>query len=133
MSRNGRTAKGQFAKGNAGGPGRPRRPTEMKYLAALADGVTLDDWRAVVRAAVRQAKSGDGKARDWLTRHLIGDDPPALTELVASEAYGDEADIIAALSQKIHRAKYLNIAGDADIASDQLEAFEKGVDVTELE
>ena len=91
-----RNGKGQFAEGNAGGPGRPRRAVEREYLAALSESVTLDDWREIVKAALAAAKQGDGKARDWLCRYLIGEKPLTLTDLAADEAaeLGAERDIL---------------------------------------
>lgn len=70
-----RNANGRFAPGNPGGPGRPRRETEAAYLQALRDSVDLDDWRAIVSRAVADAKQGDAKARDWLSRHLLPNSP----------------------------------------------------------
>jgi hypothetical protein len=69
-----RNRNGTFAVGNPGGPGRPPRATEQQYVEALSETVSLDDWRTIVRAAVDKAKKGDFKAREWLTRMLIGDD-----------------------------------------------------------
>jgi hypothetical protein len=34
------------------------------------------------------ARAGDGKAREWLSRYLLGDKPGGLTELAASEQAG---------------------------------------------
>jgi hypothetical protein len=78
----GRGERGRFADGNPGGPGRPRRATERQYLRALVGAVPLKDWRAIVKRAVEDAKAGDGQARNWLSKHLCGDDPLALAELV---------------------------------------------------
>lgn len=89
---NGRQADGRFANGNAGGPGRPRRPVETEYLAALGDAVSLDDWRQVVRRAVEDAKSGDAKARAWLTRHLIEGEMSPLYTLALAERRGETVD-----------------------------------------
>jgi hypothetical protein len=87
-----RDGQGRFAVGNPGGPGRPRRAVERDYLTVLSDAVSRDDWRCVVQAAVESAKQGDAKARDWLTRYLIGDDPLTLTDLAADEAWGFGSD-----------------------------------------
>lgn len=62
---------GRFAKGTKGGPGRPPRATEAKYLAAMASCVSLDDWQEIVTAAVTSAKEGDSKARQWLASYLL--------------------------------------------------------------
>jgi len=70
---NARGQNGRFAKGNAGGPGRPRRTVEDEYLAAITDVVSLDDWQAIVARAAAEAKQGDARARDWLSRYLVGE------------------------------------------------------------
>jgi hypothetical protein len=44
--------------------------------------VSLKDWREIVKTAVEGAKAGDAQARNWLSKHLCGDDPLALAELV---------------------------------------------------
>lgn len=90
--KNARDNNGRFAPGNPGGPGRPRRTVERDYLAALGEAVSPRDWQEVVARALADAKAGDGKARDWLTRYLIGDAPPRLIDLVASDLRGDTPD-----------------------------------------
>jgi hypothetical protein len=87
-----RDGQGRFAVGNPGGPGRPRRAVERDYLTVLSDAVSPEDWRSVVQAAVESAKQGDAKARDWLTRYLIGETPMSLTDLAADEAWGVGSD-----------------------------------------
>jgi hypothetical protein len=77
----GRNTNGTFGPGNPGGPGRPRRAVEREYLSALAEAVALEDWRQIVARAVQDAKAGDARAREWLSKHLMGDDPLALAEL----------------------------------------------------
>jgi hypothetical protein len=67
----GRTERGRFAKGCAGGPGRPRRAVEGEYLATLSGAVPADRWRAIVERAVADAIAGDARARDWLSRYLL--------------------------------------------------------------
>jgi hypothetical protein len=78
---NGRNPNGRFAAGNPGGPGRPRRGVEREYLAALVDAVPLSDWRAIVERAVADARAGNPRARDWLSKYLLGDEPIALVEM----------------------------------------------------
>ena len=77
----GRNSDGTFGAGNPGGPGRPRRAVERQYLSTLAEAVALEDWRQIVARAVADAKAGDARAREWLSKHLMGDDPLALAEL----------------------------------------------------
>ena len=99
---NGRNRNGTFAVGNPGGPGRPRRAVERDYLAAFGDALSLDDWRAIVGKAVADAKEGDAKAREWLSRYTLGEKPMTLMELVTREALGIETDLeIAAEADKI--------------------------------
>jgi hypothetical protein len=71
-----------FQKGNDGGPGRPRKETERRYLKSLIGCVPIARWRAVVKRALADAEAGDAKARDWLSRHLTGDQP---LQLLAQE------------------------------------------------
>src|SRR6516225_4348255 len=97
-----RNRQGQFALGNPGGPGRPRRAVEREYLAALSEAVSLDDWREIVKATAEAAKKGDGKARNWLTRYLLGEKPISLADLAADEAaeVGAERDILESLVRR---------------------------------
>jgi hypothetical protein len=77
----GRNPNGTFGAGNPGGPGRPRRAVERDYLFALVEAVTPADWRAIIEKAVADARGGNAKARDWLSKYLLGDDPFALVAL----------------------------------------------------
>jgi hypothetical protein len=91
MAKAERTARGQFAEGNPGGPGRPRRATERAYLAALSDACPPETWREIVARAVADAKDGDAKARSWLAAYLVGQpDSMAATlhALAVDEALG---------------------------------------------
>lgn len=101
MADNGRTSDGQFAEGNPGGPGRPRRATERVYLAALSDACPPDTWREIVAQAVTDAKAGDAKARSWLASYLIGSPPGGTVTLhglaVEEEAGSDPIKLDAAL------------------------------------
>ena len=36
----------------------------------VAEELLADEWRAIVRAAIDQAKEGDAKARTWLTEQI---------------------------------------------------------------
>lgn len=87
-----RDERGRFVAGNGGGPGRPRRAIEREYLAVISEAVSLEDWRAIVSHAVAVAKQGDDKARAWLAKYVIGDNPITLTELLARELLDIDAD-----------------------------------------
>ena len=69
-----RKANGQFKKGWSGGPGRPPRKKEERFLEVSFAAVSLKDWRAIMKKAVDQAKLGDYQARKFLADYLIG--PP---------------------------------------------------------
>jgi hypothetical protein len=70
-------------------------------LAALADAVTIDDWRQVVGQAKADALAGDSKAREWLAKYLLGAQPMKLTDLTADEVAGiDEAEAVALAADK---------------------------------
>lgn len=95
-----RDDKGRFTEGNPGGPGRPPRPTEAAYLRATSAGVTLEDWTEIVNRAVQDAKAGDGAARAFLAKYLLGSpvvSTPSLVkahalELAEVDEVGKEAD-----------------------------------------
>lgn len=113
--RSGRNPDGTFAEGNPGGPGRPRRAVEREYLAALSDALLLDDWREIVGKAIEDAKDGDAKAREWVSRYALGAAPISLHELAAREVLGIEADYeVAAEADKIKNP------GEEELLSDML-------------
>jgi len=89
----GRDASGRFDKGNPGGPGRPKRSVElaleMRRLLAITEAVSDDDWREIVATAVKKAKAGDARARDWLTAHLVLPELESLEEWRESQAMYD--------------------------------------------
>jgi hypothetical protein len=51
-------------------------------MDAAIEAVPVDDWVKVVTKALEQAKEGDSKARDWLSKLLVGSDPLPLAQLV---------------------------------------------------
>jgi hypothetical protein len=62
---------GRFLPGNAGGPGNPYAKRIAALREALLAEVTPEDLRAIVRALVDQAKTGDvTAAREILLRTL---------------------------------------------------------------
>lgn len=72
MTTNGRDARGRFAKGYPGGPGRPPRARETRYLLTLSEACPPETWDAICHKAVEQARAGDKDARTWLSQFLIG-------------------------------------------------------------
>ena len=91
-SDHGRAPNGRFANGNSGGPGRPRRAVERDYLAVISQTCPPEVWQMVVDRAVQDAQAGDARAREWLTRYVIGSQPASLLELSVWDQRGYTAD-----------------------------------------
>ena len=36
--------------------------------------MTGEDWNVICRTAIEKAKNGDGKARDWITKHMSSEE-----------------------------------------------------------
>lgn len=47
---------------------------------------TLKDWREICKRAVEDAKAGDHRARDWLTKYVVGEPRPLPDELPHTDA-----------------------------------------------
>jgi len=62
-----------------------RRPIEREYLAALNSAVPLDSWQEICKRAADDALAGDSKAREWLSKWLLGVESRVLTTLAAQE------------------------------------------------
>lgn len=91
----------KFQKGHPGGPGRPKRQTEVAYLAVTMAACPLEAWREIVDVAVRDAKNGDAAARAWLGRYLVGDPAtkaPAPTTVIVHELLADDPAMDRAVS-----------------------------------
>lgn len=73
MPANKRDRRGQFALGNPGGPGRPPLVTERQYLETLGAVCTVEDWQKICEKAVTAAMAGDHRAREWLSKYVLGD------------------------------------------------------------
>lgn len=99
-----RNANGQFAKGHSGGPGRPKKKREDRFMEITLSTVTFADWKDIVARAVSKAKTGDKDARKWLSDYLIGPPTqkheltgaggaaliPARAESALEKIYGDD-------------------------------------------
>jgi len=72
-----RDARGRFAPGNSGGPGRPPAASVHEHRAALVNAVSPDDIRAVARMLVDKALAGDIGAAKLLFERLFGPAQPA--------------------------------------------------------
>jgi hypothetical protein len=73
----GREAKGQFAKGNSGGPGNPYARQVAALRKAAIEAVTSDDIREVMNALKEKAKAGDLAAAKLLLSYTLGKPVPA--------------------------------------------------------
>jgi len=68
-----RNSNGRFAKGNKGGPGRPKRQAEQDYYGKIRHICGANEWAAIIGKAVEQARNGDHRARNWLAKYLVPD------------------------------------------------------------
>lgn len=68
-----RNSDGTFAKGNKGGPGRPKRQVEQDYYAKIGKICDAAEWAAIIAKAVEQAQGGCHRARSWLSKYLVPD------------------------------------------------------------
>ena len=98
----GRDDIGRFSAGNNYGQGRPPRAVERDYLAALSERLSLADWRSIVDRAVQDACSGNARARDWLSRYVLGTEPMSLTALAIRERMqvSSEAELAAMIERE---------------------------------
>jgi hypothetical protein len=117
-STNGRTLRGQFARGNPGGPGNPYARRTAALRSALLDAVTEADIRAIAKALVKRARDGEVPAVRELLDRLLGrpgdvQELSAPTEIrvitgVSEREYHEEA---AALVTGIRRVRSLGDGG----------------------
>ena len=72
---NGRFVKGNgAANGNNGGPGRPPKAREEKYLEIMKGTITFSEFKALVNKTYTLAMKGDAAARKALFDYILG--PP---------------------------------------------------------
>ena len=67
-----RDSKGRWLKGKPPGPGRSPMKKEERYYRLTIESVTDEDWVEIVIKAVKQAKQGQWRAREWLANYIIG-------------------------------------------------------------
>lgn len=91
MAKDHRDENGRFLQGCPGGPGRPKRTTELQYLAVISEAVSLDDWKQIITKAVSQAKRGNRYARHFLAKYLLPADM-TLSDIAAHEEVSGDLD-----------------------------------------
>jgi hypothetical protein len=69
---NGRTTGGRFAAGNPGGPGNPYAKRIGELRSALLQAVTDEDWTAMIRKLIDEAKAGERWAIGELLTRVLG-------------------------------------------------------------
>lgn len=75
---------------------------ERDYVETFYCKLTLEMWGEIVDGAISAAKEGDAKAREWITRLVLGESPMTLTELAQRRALGVQSEHeIAALRDEI--------------------------------
>jgi hypothetical protein len=85
-----RDAKGRFAYGHPGGPGRPRRAVEQDYLHTLSAACPPERLAGIVERLVVAAERGDQSAIQTLLRYLVGNPSaaPTLAAMATAEMCG---------------------------------------------
>lgn len=64
---------GRFIRGHTNiSSGRPPRPTEAKYLQAMSEAVSLEDWRTATKKMLDLAKAGDVAAYKVIVPYFAG-------------------------------------------------------------
>ena len=105
-----RDENGRFIKGNKASPGRATAAKEKKYLATMVNVVSVKDWESITLMAVEQALEGDYRARDWLTKYLVGPPPVGLSAEMREETdpiTGDKIKRLAVMVRSIVSAMEL--------------------------
>lgn len=67
-----RDEKGRFLPGWKGGPGRPPKKKEEKYIEHFKKAITLEDWEKATRAVLAKAQDGDVGAWRVLANYIMG-------------------------------------------------------------
>jgi hypothetical protein len=75
-----------FAKGNPGGPGRPKKCVEEAYLDIGTEAVPPDKLREILGTLADKAGKGDVRAAQVIIKFLYGDDPVLTRKLMAELA-----------------------------------------------
>jgi len=107
------------------------RRTEGDYMGVLLDTVSLDDWRGVVSGALRDAKSGDPQARNWLAQYLIGrpdGKAPTPLNIVVQQLNGADPLVERLAKPMIHQQSYPSMH-----TNDAYEAHVRALVATELQ
>lgn len=79
-----RDENGRFVKGHNGGPGRPKRTTEERYIKAMAQTVRIDDWKKIILTGISRAKAGDVGWARFIADYLMGK-PVQRTEVTGKD------------------------------------------------
>ena len=100
-----RNEKGQFEKGNQGGPGRPAKAREQAILQIGSEVVTLERWREIFERAYTDAtKDEDGRTRDKARRFIAEYQIGKPAQIIKLHQSSDDTDEYADLSDDELRA-----------------------------
>lgn len=64
---------------------------ERDYVETFYSKITLEAWGEIVDGAINAAQNGDAKAREWITRLVLGEAPMTLSALAQRRALGIES------------------------------------------
>ena len=124
-----RDKKGRFVAGHGSiSPGRPTRARETRYLQALTDTVTMDDWILIVRRAIEDAQNGSHPARRWVADYLVGP-PIKQSELTVS---GDVSLTGPSLDRRMRLIMATLVAAMVNSEDEQLSALVASLDTSNV-
>lgn len=129
-----RNNKGQFVEGNKVGIGRPSRAIELDYLRSLSDTITVDDWRDICSKAVKDAKAGNAKAREWITRHVLGSNPTAsLMDIAIRDAMNITSEMdVQAKVEYLSLGHHDRVMADLEVVDDVQRAQHITIDMNDM-
>jgi hypothetical protein len=94
----GRTTTGRFTPGHPiKSPGRPKK-LKVDYLSLLRDSLNEEESKAIISAAITQAKNGSRHAREWLFKHVLAPLPKSFEVETQREATQEFRDFVDRLS-----------------------------------
>jgi len=77
---------------------------QTRYLKRLHRRVTLEDWDAIAEKAIKQAKEGNWRARQWLSDYCMGKAQPPSAPAVYNDNRSLELDFSKLTGEQLARA-----------------------------
>jgi len=89
---------------------------QTRYLTRLHKRVTMEDWDAIAEKAIKQAKEGNWRARQWLSDYCMGKAQPPSAPAVINDNRSLELDFSKLsgeqLAKALELARLLGLRGE---------------------